>query len=175
MLSHHEGAALHYPLDNTVRFIKRSMHVAPVSTSMARKRSTAATQSTSVCSIQNMNKSKKGDNSNNNDPWASMEAELATQGPSENILQLKLTKTRKSFQLQLKECGIRCPLPNDIFNLQSGAASDGVKVFECHGEETLISLDLLESDLSGCVKAGEGGENKIGVYAPLPKKAVMVK
>ena len=54
-------------------------------------------------------------------------------------------------------------------------ASDGVKSFDCHGVETLISLDLSESDLSGCVKAGEGGEDKIGVYVPFPKKAVMVQ
>ena len=145
------------------------MHLAPASTSMAHKRSTTATQGTSVYSIQNMNKSKKGDNSNNNDPCASMETALATQGLYENLLQPKLTKARKSFQLQLKECGIWCPLTNDIFNLQSGAASNGVKVFEYQGEDTLISLDLLESDHSVCVKAREGGEDKIGVYLPLPK------
>ena len=50
-----------------------------------------------------------------------------------------------------------------------------MKSFDCHGVETLISLDLSESDLSGCVKAGEGGEDKIGVYVSFPKKAVMVQ
>ena len=62
-----------------------------------------------------------------------------------------------------------------MFDLQTSAASNGVKSFECHSEETSISLVLSESYLSGYVKAREGGEDKIDVHAPLPKKAVMVQ
>jgi len=117
-------------------------------------------KNSNISSLRSSNNS-----STNTDPWSALEEDLGGGGDTLSPLQIQakvrneLAKARSNGRLSLKDAGLTSPLPAAMFDLRSGPGSEVGKSWESYGEETLISLDLSENDLSAI------NQEQVDIYA----------